>query len=107
MRLHIAYIFDDAQGRVEGLQYKSIPEYECALFVYESMLPRKFHMRNVPMNLWLSAIIEGKCVESIFMEAGEAGPYALKSKAALIVESRAEIPVGADVSIKGEVLVVE
>lgn len=107
MRLHIDYVFDTAQGRVEGLQDKVLNEMACALFVYESRLPRRFHMMNVPTDLWLSAVSAGKCVESVLMKAETPGPYQIESRAMLIVESRKEIPVGSRLSIKGDVLVVE
>ena len=105
MRLFIEYVFDTADERIEGLQGKTLNEAACALFVYDSIAPRSFHMRNVPTDLYLSAVDNGGCVSSVLMGSGEPGPFHAPA-AALFVESRKEIPVDSKLSIEGEVLVI-
>lgn len=107
MILSIDYVFDDDAGRVEGLRGKTLPIGSCALFVYDSRLPHSFWMRDVPIDLYLSAIVDGKCAESHRMIADTTVPHKISVASDLIIESRMEIPVDAVVSIHGDVLCVE
>lgn len=107
MRLGILDVFDDDESRTRGLQHRMLPVDSCVLFVYDGQPTyHKFWMKGVPTNLYLSAIDGGECVESIFMHANTTSPHALSARALLIVESRVEIPVGAQVDMVGDWLVV-
>jgi len=106
MILPIDYIFDDDAGRIEGLQGKTLDDDSCALFVYDARCQHSFWMRGVPTDLYLSAIVDGICVESHFMAANTTEPHKVSSASCLIVESRREISVGSKVSIHGDVLLV-
>ena len=106
MKLRIDHIFDDAESRIAGLQGVELPKGACALFVYESPVLSKYHMRGVPTDLWLSSVVGGECVESMHMMKDSASVYALSFKTACVVESRDEIPTGASVDVDGEYLVV-
>lgn len=106
MRLRIAEVFDDVDSRTKGLRGRRIKIDECALFVYESSALRKFWMKGVHTNLYLSAVLDGKCVCSIFMRNNGTEVHTVTEPVALCIESRVEIPVGSSVDIVGDYLVV-
>ena len=106
MELNIVDIFDDSESRIKGLQHRRISKDCCALFVYGSPSLPKFWMRGVPTNLYLSSIVGGECVESHQMKARSMRVYPVLNKTMCVVESRVEIPVGAEVDIVGDRLVV-
>ena len=105
MKLRILHVFDDSESRTRGLQGMVIDQRSCALFVYESAAPRSFWMKDVPMDLFLSNVVEGECVESEFMGALSTKPHKLSQPTFLAVESRVEIPVGSTVAIEDGFLV--
>jgi len=104
--LDIKYIFDDAESRIEGLRGHRCPIDACALFVYETPAPRKFWMKGVHTNLYLSAVLDNEVVGSIFMRANTTEVHIVSEPVMVVVESRVEIPVGSHVDIVGEKLVV-
>lgn len=106
MYLDIKYIFDDSESRVQGLRGHRCPIDACALFVYESAAPRRFWMKGVHTNLYLSAVSDGVVVCSIRMRANTTEVHAVSDSVALIIESRVEIPVGSHVNIVDDKLVV-
>ena len=106
MELEIAYIFDDADSRIEGLQHKRLGFDQCALFVYGSPNLPKFWMKGVNYNLYLSAIVGGECVESNLMKCRSTAVHPVLHKTMCVVESRVGIPVGSKVDIVGDRLVV-
>ena len=106
MKLEIAYIFDDSDARIRGLQHRRLAKDACALFVYGSPSLPKFHMRNVPNNLYMANVVGGECVESYFMRNKGTVIYPVLNKTMCVVESRVEIPVGSKVDVVGDYLVV-
>ena len=99
MRLMITDVFDDDESRRKGLMGRMIGGHECVLFLYPVGGMHSFWMKDVPVDLYASAIDGGKCVWSEHMEAFTVTPHVIGAMSRVIIESCVEIPVGSDVDI--------
>ena len=99
MILDIVDIFETPDEKRQGLQYRSIKENDCAIFLYDVACYPSFWNINVPTDLYVTSVVDGKTADSFVMDAGSTAPHKVGVATHFVIESRVEIPVGVVVDI--------
>ena len=94
MIFEIVDIFETPEEHRQGLQYQAIRKNDCAIFLYDVPVVPSFWNINVPHDLWVTSVIDGKVAECFAMDAGSKQPHKFTKPTQFVIESRVALPKG-------------
>ena len=98
MILEIVDIFETPDEHRRGLQYQAIRDNDCAIFLYDAPCAPSFWNVNVPHDLWVTSVVDGRVCQSFMLDAGSSQVKKFTERTAFIIESKVKLPSG-DVDI--------
>jgi uncharacterized membrane protein (UPF0127 family) len=87
LTFRIVDICDEPSSRARGLQFRHIEPDECCVFLFENPQGLSFWGKNTEQPLYLNAVSEGECLESLYLEENSLEPKTTEGDYVIGVET--------------------
>lgn len=99
----ICRTFDE---RRNGMMNDTLASDEVCVFVYERPHSPRFWCKDTPQDLYVSIVSDGIVLDCVGMKAYDETPVTLDGSGNIAIESIFELPIGANVSIEDDKVMV-